>query len=272
MVKSVTILGAQGMVGRQLSKKLVEQGITPWCPSRTDEFELFNRPLGDVYYCAGLTADYYKRPFDTVNAHVCLLAQLLKGANFKRLVYLSSTRLYDSLGDIKTDEDAVLRISPSDPRHLYDLTKALGENLCLTTSDGRAKVVRLACVVGTNLDDDGFIPSLLKQAQGRNSIYPDTSPYFSRDYIGLDDVVNMVIRILNEGKLPIYNLASGMNVSNKQLFTLIEKLTKCVVKGNSHARSVVPLIDVRNISQEFGFVPTPLEELLVKLLSVSRQV
>lgn len=262
-----TVLGARGLVGSRLAQILSEQSAEIWCPGRAEEAQLFQRPLGTVYYCIGLTADYRARPFDTVEAHVSLLARILERADFNRLVYLSSTRLYDSLGAAHCAENAVLRLSPADPRHLYDFSKGLGENLCLTASEGRAKVARLACVLGKRLDDDGFIPGLLKQATGKKTLEVQSSPHFSRDYIGLDDVVQLLINIAETGQHPIYNVASGSNVSNQELFAMVEKLTGCKVSGTSQARSESPLVDTQLIRQEFGFVPTALETVLAQIAS-----
>lgn len=264
---NTTVLGARGLVGSRLAQILSERGTAIWCPGRAEEAQLFQRPLGTVYYCIGLTADYRARPFDTVEAHVSLLARILERANFERLVYLSSTRLYDSLGAAHCAENAVLKLSPEDPRHLYDFSKGLGENLCLTASNGRAKVARLACVLGNRLEDDGFIPGLLKQAAGKKTLEVQSSPYFSRDYIGLDDVVELLMQIAENGQHPVYNVASGCNVSNQALFELVEKLTGCKVSGTSQARSESPLVDTQRIWQEFGFVPTALESILAQVVS-----
>ena len=95
--------------------------------------------MGTVFYCAGLTSDYAVRAHDTVSAHVCLLNELLQGGNFETLVYLSSTRLYDSLGPYAVDEDSALALNPANPRHLYDLSKALGEALCRQAGAARAR-------------------------------------------------------------------------------------------------------------------------------------
>jgi nucleoside-diphosphate-sugar epimerase len=264
---NITVLGARGLVGSQLTQTLINQGKVVWCPGRAEEAELFKRPLGTVYYCIGLTADYRERPFDTVEAHVALLARILERADFERLIYLSSTRLYDSLGAVHCAENAVFKLSSADSRHLYDFSKGLGENLCLTVSGGRAKVARLACVLGNHMDDDGFIPSLLKQTKGESTLQVQSSPYFARDYIGLDDVVHLLIQIAEIGQHSVYNVASGNNVSNKQLFELVEKLTGCAVSGTSQARSDSPVIDTQRIKDEFGFVPIALETIMAKILT-----
>lgn len=261
-----TIIGARGLVGGRLAIRLQARGDSPWLPGRDEEEKLYHHPLGTVYYCAGLTADYRARPFDTVEAHVSLLARILERADFTRLVYLSSTRLYDSLGDAVCDETAVLRLSPADPRHLYDLSKSLGENLCLTASGGRARVARLACVLGDGLHDDGFIPALLRDARGKTALQVASSPFFARDYIGLDDVAGLLVNIAEHGKEAVYNVASGVNVANSEVFRLAEEITGCVMHPTLDARANAPRVDVSRIRDEFGFVPTPLKTLMEEML------
>lgn len=262
-----TVIGARGLVGGRLCALLEERGAHPWCPVREQESELYLRPLGVVYYCAGLTADYRARPFDTVEAHVSLLARILKTADFERLVYLSSTRLYDSLTEGEGREDAMLMFSSADPRHLYDLSKSLGENLCLTASEGRAIVARLSCVLGDSLQDDGFIPALLSEAQAKSTLQVASSPYFARDYIGLDDVVELLVHIATHGQERIYNVASGVNISNREVFDWVERLTGCKVTPTMNNSIHAPQVSIERIRREFDFKPTPLGTLMERMLN-----
>ena len=108
-----TIIGAGGFIGGRLTQALRARGEAVYAPSREDR-DLFERDLGRVFYCAGLTGDFAVRPFDTVEAHVTLLAQVLAKARFERLIYLSSTRLYDSLGAAGGGEDDILAWSHAD--------------------------------------------------------------------------------------------------------------------------------------------------------------
>ena len=91
-----TVIGAGGFIGSRLVSALTARGEKVISPHRTQQ-DFTGEELGRVIYCAGLTGDFLQRPFDTVEAHVTLLANILKGAGFERLVYLSSTRVYDSL-------------------------------------------------------------------------------------------------------------------------------------------------------------------------------
>lgn len=210
-----TVIGAQGFVGARLAARLAEQGSEVFAPARGDP-DLFNRPLGRVIYCAGLTADYIARPFDTVEAHVELVARLARDARFERFVYLSSTRLYDSAGLATGFETAPLTVAVDEPRSLYDLSKALGENLTLTQMGGRGAVARLANVYDTGAGDPGFLSEWLARAALSREIALDSSPGMARDYIHLDDVAEALIRIAEAGE-GIVNVASGELVGNAAL-------------------------------------------------------
>jgi len=195
---------------------LTAAGLDCFAPVRGSE-EIFSRNLGRVFYCIGMTADYARHPFETIESHTCFLARVLKEARFEHLVYLSSTRLYDTLDAEIAQEDMPLYLSPIQPRHIYDLSKALGENMCLTITDGRASVARLACVFGTVAGTPGFLSELLQRAARERQFLLPSATGFVRDYIHVDDVIHALKSIVDYGAPAIYNVASGENVSNAEL-------------------------------------------------------
>lgn len=211
-----TILGASGFVGSRILKMLKSEGKECYAPAK-GEAEIFERDLGRVFYCIGLTADYAQRPFDTVEAHVGYLARILEKAKFDRLVYLSSTRLYDSLQIGGGTEEANIVFNPFNPRHIYDLSKALGENLCMTVSGGRASVARLSCVFDDAPGSPGFLSELINRLRVERSFVLDSSSGYARDYVSLNDVVLMLRIILDSGRNEIFNVASGENVTNQEI-------------------------------------------------------
>lgn len=145
-----TVVGAAGFVGARLCATLQARGAQVCAPARREPWP-WQVPLGHVIYCAGLTADYLARPFDTVEAHVSHLAQVLQHGlergSLESLVYLSSTRLYDSQVAGVANETAVLPLDPANPRHLYDFSKGLGESLCHVAGQGRGCVVGAGSIV-----------------------------------------------------------------------------------------------------------------------------
>lgn len=217
-----TVIGSAGFIGRRLVASLRAAGHSVYLPLRDAPAPL-QCELGRVIYCAGLTADYARRPFDTVQAHVGLLSNLLHHASFEHLTYLSSTRLYDSLGEnggVTFTEDAALLLNPTHPRHLYDLSKALGENLCLTAAAGKTSVARLACVYDWSDGAPGFLSEWLQRARHEKTMTIDTASGLVRDYIHLDDVVASLCAISGAKAGGIVNVASGENVSNAELAAL----------------------------------------------------
>ena len=87
------VFGAQGFVGRHLTDYLRGAGWEVLALGRGDE-TWRGQALGHVFYCIGLTADFRTRPFDTLEAHVSLAAEILREAAFDSFLYCSSTRVY----------------------------------------------------------------------------------------------------------------------------------------------------------------------------------
>lgn len=229
-----TVIGAGGFIGSRLVTRLRAAGAEVYAPARDDP-ELFTRPLGRVFYCAGLTGDFMVRPFDTVEAHVGLLGRLMSGARFERLVYLSSTRLYDSLGARGGREDDVLEFDPALPRNVYDLSKALGENLCLTRSDGRAAVARLSNVFDADPRASGFLSELLQRARREREIVLASSPAGGRDYIHVDDALAGLIALEASDLRSIVNIASGQTVTNAMLAEVFASAGRRLILTGSDA-------------------------------------
>ena len=267
--RSATLIGGKGFVGRHLQARLRAEGWHCWVPQRDDP-QLWERDLGHVFYCAGLTADYAERPFDAVEAHTSLLNRVLRDARFESLVYLSSTRLYDSLGDslsgIGATEDLPLRLAPDNPRHLYDLSKALGESLCCVAGQGRARVARLSCVWSAQPDAEGFLPELMRRvlasrgapgAAQRPCVFVASSPHLARDYVHIDDVLSALVTLATQDGFAIYNVASGRNVGNAQLFEGLSRVSGCeLVATQDGIAATLPRISVARMANAFGWHPS----------------
>ena len=132
-----TIFGGRGFLGAAIARYLQEKGYDVYLPSRADSFDNLKSELGHVIYCIGLTGDFRDKPFETVEAHVCKLANLLKSSNFDSWLYLSSTRIYSGINNI-AKESARLPVFP-DSDGIYDISKLLGESLCLSLKNEKIK-------------------------------------------------------------------------------------------------------------------------------------
>lgn len=240
-----TVLGASGFVGKRLAKALEGEVCMP---SRQDENALFQGDLGHVFYCIGLTANFRERPFDTVEAHVCLLRRILERAQFESLTYLSSTRVYE--GAAATDEDSVLQVSPANPGHLYNLSKLMGESLCLA-SGRKTRVARLSNVFGAGMRQN-FLSQVLEEAASSGTIRFLSAPASAKDYVSLTDVVRWLPQIALHGAHATYNLASGSNTSNAEIARLLQRKGISVDYAADAPEWSFPAIDTRRLEREFG--------------------
>lgn len=248
-----TVLGAGGVIGRALVDKLHASSDAVHALGRSDVWD-WGADWGDVIYAVGVTADFRSRPHDTVDAHVGLLSQVLQRARFRSLLYLSSTRVYN--GAANTREDATLCVRPGDASDLYNLSKLLGESLCLAVAHPAIRVARLSNVVGG--DDAGspnFVADLRRQADA-GCIRLSSAPESAKDYVHIDDVCELLVDVARGGRERIYNVASGINITHARWVAHLQSRTGCRVEVESGAPVLRwPPIDVARIRGEFGRMP-----------------
>ncbi|MBC3809047.1 NAD(P)-dependent oxidoreductase [Undibacterium seohonense] len=254
-----TLVGGHGFIGQHLHRRLEADGWNCWVPEKNDP-DLFRLDLGTVFYCAGVTADFAQRGFDCVDAHVSCLNQIMHAGVFRKLVYLSSARLYDQSASALLLESDDLKLNPYHPRHLFDLSKALGESLCLQLGKNKASVARLSCVVSSDLDAEGFLASLLKKVVHQPAgepLFIESSRQFVRDYVMIDDVVSALLHLAASETGGIYNVASGANTSNSKLFDVISDITGVPIVAtipNNEAYVPPRQISVAKMYDEFGWM------------------
>jgi nucleoside-diphosphate-sugar epimerase len=252
------VIGAAGFIGRRLCRQLVADGWDVFAPAKHDP-GLFHRELGCVIYCAGLTADFDARPYDAIEAHATLVSELARAGNFERLIYLSSTRLYDGL---KTGrEEALLQLNPTSPRHTYDLSKALGENVALTRTGGRGAVARIANVYDWEADAPGFLSQWLIRAREDRDLQLATSPHVQRDYIHLDDVVAALVAMAAAEVPSVINLASGELVSNREIAEVFAAAGRQVDFLSGAPSAPPPSANVARL-KSLGVRPRPVREVV----------
>lgn len=260
-----TVLGASGLIGRHLVKSLREQGYAVQAPSRNEITETLKHPLGHVLYCVGLTADYRDYPQETVDAHVTLLNHVVHRAQYDSLVYLSSTRVYQYAAG--TSEDTFIPVQPNVSGDLYNLSKLLGESICLNALNPNTVVARLSNVISAQGAPDNFLNSLVLDAKTHGAVHFRTAPDSQKDYIALDDVVTLLPKLYQSAHR-ILNIASGVNTTHQAIAQVLQAKFNCQITWQPNAPTwTFPPIEIGRIVQTFDFHPTSFPVTMDTMLS-----
>lgn len=264
-----TVIGASGFIGSALVAHLSASGHTVFSPVR-DAPELFTRSLGHVIYSAGVTADFRRRPFDTLRAHVSLLAELLEKATFDSLLYLSSVRIYRHAEH--TGEEAAIFLRSHDPEDYYDLTKLSGEALCFASMRQKVRIARLSNVVGSDFRSSNFLFELIRAACDSGHVELRSALDSEKDYVLVEDVVRILPQIALHGQEQSYNLAAGLNLQHAAIVNVIKEVTGASFSVAPGAlKHMVPQIDIRRLKSEFGFLAEKVLPRIPELISEYRK-
>ncbi|MDC0522178.1 SDR family oxidoreductase [Nitrosopumilus sp.] len=248
-----TILGSKGFIGKEFVNYLEKKGHECFTPEIRKE-SLKGIDLGHVIYSAGVP-NFMQRPYDAVDAHVCQLKNILENSNFESLVYFSGGRVYNKINSTKENDNLIF--NPTDKDDLYGISKIMGESLCIASENPRVHILRLTNVTGNNFTSKLFLPSIIRDAINENKIKIFTTLSSKKDYVYIDDVLDLVPKILINGKEKVYNIASGKTIESEKLINKISKSTGCSVEVSSDPKEFLyPETSIIKIKKEFNFHPT----------------
>src|SRR5712691_11740578 len=103
----------------------------------------------------------------------------------------------------------------------------MGEALALTTGPPCVRVVRLSNVYGPEWESDNFLASVIRDAVDRGAVTFETSRQSSKDYVNIDDAVDLLLAIAEKGTARIYNVAAGAPLTNGDLAAALSDATGC---------------------------------------------
>lgn len=247
------IIGGRGFIGSAAAAHARTFGHDVFLPASRDEEQLIaemrSLKFDSLVYCAGLTADFRTRPFDTVHAHVGLLRRVLEACDFDSLVYLSSTRVY--VHSPEGREEAMISVNPLAPEDLFGLSKLTGESLCFN-SGRTCRVVRVSNVFGPGDTSNNFIPAVLREAAATGRVTFQLSAASAKDYISLRETAEKLLSIALFGQQRLYNLASGVGTTNGEIADSLSALGIDVSFAPGGRTVTFPSIDVSRLASEFG--------------------
>ena len=223
-MSSVLITGADGFLGRYISKDLVQRGFDVYFRRRTDgdvrDSATWEQFPGANYliHLAGTTfvPASWDNPTEFVHSNLISTSHALDYCRkHKTKMIFFSTYLYS-----KTARQPTIEEEKIDPANPYALSKLMGEQLCTFYAnhfDVEVVVLRPFNVFGSGQDPRFLIPSIISQAKVGSEIRVlDSRP--SRDYIFVDDLVDAVVKARSaDVKFDIFNIGTGISHSVSDL-------------------------------------------------------
>ena len=201
----------------------------------------------------------------TIDAHVCILKNILDNYKFDSLLYISSGRIYYNMDS--TFEENHFSINPNLKNDLYNISKLQGESLCLSLNNPKIKIIRPSNVVGKSGPPNLFITSIIKEAIKTGKIILHSTLDSQKDYVYIDDLVHLIPKIIFSDKFQIYNIASGHNTLSSEIINEIIRLTNCKLEIATDAKKFTfTKINTDRIKNEFNFVPIKITDKIEELV------
>lgn len=202
-----------------------------------------------------------KVPFGTVYENLngvlnCIDISYRKGA--KNFVFVSSCGI---VGDVEQSNEETI-INPLSP---YTTSKVVGEFLCLSYAkmkeDFCVSVLRLSNVYGKHsLQKNSVIPKFIKNILNEKDIVINGDGEQTRDFIYVNDVVDVIIRVIEKKCSGIFCVSSFQKTSINEIIKILSEYAKNYnyvvnIKHEKRIRGEIinSLVDNTKIRRTIGF-------------------
>lgn len=229
----VLVTGATGFIGKNLVARLLrEQHSVLTLNSRLGnlygiltEIESFNPEV--IYHCAAnrasSTGESAAKDIQTNIDGTWNLLTVLKDCNFQLFVNLGSSSEYGNRFNAMSEGDVLT------PNSYHSFAKAAQTNLVQTYGLVENKPVitlRLFSVYGPHERKTRLIPAVVDACLNRKDLKL-SSPEVVRDFVYVDDVVDVCIKIdeLKKHTGQIFNVGTGKQTSVLQIVEAVSRLT-----------------------------------------------
>ncbi len=297
--KTLILTGASGLIGtyflatlRELSAQKIKVNVVAVVQNKFPEYlsyfgegvtfircDLTNAsclsklPKADyIIHAAGYgqPGKFMENPLKTITLNttctVALFNQLNKGGKF---LFLSTSEVYSGLPNPPYREEEIGTTNTTHPRACYIEAKRCGEAIVNAerTRGANAKSARLSLAYGpgTKPNDQRVLNAFIQKALAGKLELLDRGKA-KRTYCYVRDAVEILFRILLEGKEPVYNVGGNTNTTIAKLAEMIGKSLEVPVifpkvsKRDAAAPSDVRL-DMTKVENEFGKTEyVPLDE------------
>jgi len=172
-----------------------------------------------------------------VKSNVLGTQNLLEGfrkANYGKFIHISTDEVYGHLG---FNDPSFTELTPIAPRSPYAASKASSDLLCMAyieTFNCNISITRCCNNYGPNQHNEKFIPTIIKSlSQGKKvPIYGEGLNV--REWVHVHDHNLAVWSVATQGKNEVYNIGSGLELSNIEL---VDKI--CTIMGKDLDKNAI---------------------------------
>jgi len=270
--KKILLIGGSGFIGLHLAKRLskLERGITIYCkgPDKAKKLDFADK----IKFTKGNIADYkaIEENIKDKDAIINLTAIVQDSGKFdpyidlevnchgqinvleaRKKVNPSSKYIFigtrSQFGKVNEKDLPISEEYCQKPISLYGIHKQTAENYCKLykkTFNLKSVILRLPQVYGPSLTKEkthSIIDKFIKKAMRDEVFYVNGFGQDVKDVIHIDDVVNLIIKILeSEVEEGVFNVGSGKKI---KLIEIAEKIVKLCKSGSFKAVPFPPSIE-----------------------------
>lgn len=284
-METVFIVGGAGSVGRRLGAALtgrrvvIVDRVPPTAPLETYwQCDLLDaealsglgrsvtEPCAVVYLAADVSnptgAEAIRRFIDS---NVSALVNFIHAFRHttSHFTFVSSVSVYGRQSRLPTDEDQALN-----PSSVYGASKAAAEHFARVVCELNnipLTVIRPTQLFGVPNASSTLPYRLIERLRAGQPVQLTCDPTILRDYLSVDDLVDLLVRVINEPATGTFNAGCGGALPMAELFRRAYEafgepfsLSEVLTERRDDSFSVS--LDNRRAAQTFGFFPSrPLE-------------
>lgn len=184
-----------------------------------------------IIHLAAITSlpDCESNPVETIDVNVSGTMNILECARkwgVPHVIFASTSAVYENNKEKVFTEDLTVN-----PRLWYSLSKKMAEDICQTYRENynmNITTLRFFNVFGSKQDirrkNPPLINYLVREIKNKNSPILHSDGKQSRDYIHVDDVINLIDICLSKKPNDTFNVCTGVLLSVNEIFTYVSEI------------------------------------------------
>ena len=256
-MKNIAMTGSSGFIGKYVYYFLKKNKISVTAFSRKriknfkyiSDYSKINDKFDLILYMSenANSLEYDKYKYNQIKKYQNTIKKLSK--TYKRkLIYFSSASVYSDKNKRKIKENFKTYANSK-----YSINKIICENI---VRKNNGTILRLTNIIGKNMPNRNVISTVLKQLKNKNIIIQNKYPV--RDFLHINDLANLILKIIKKPKSGTYNVGFGKGIN-------INTLVKLLIKKKNKKKKIISIekkfifskkvLDIHRTRKAFNWKP-----------------